>query len=407
MRDVQAPSRGIRIATAVLGSLLLVAGLAGGLPAAEAQGPPEDKGPPDGKGSGGEQKGSSYSRTESYTGGFDFLVLGCEDDTNAGGVCFELNGDEASAAIDIDDATELPVGGLYEVRDAAGEALASGFFCDTTTAEIPAHATDLLVFVNGPVFGPIDCLAEGGVGAGTTGEVTATFTLDRSRPDPMAFDTERDCLEPVPASAGVSGVTDEGQDVSLDTYVLLDGVSTQRGQDVMTRAADSYAPLDVSTSTTFESVSFEGDDADGLLAQAKEHFGGTRPDGSDVVYVLTSKDIQLDGESGVAGLADCIGGVRYPERAFAVGEDFESEDSEFGPFTFYLDASAKIAAHEIGHLMGAHHHYANCAEGVLTETPEEPSPCSLMFNAIDFASINFSTASGAVVRGHAVDFASP
>jgi hypothetical protein len=223
-----------------------------------------------------------------------------------------------------------------------------------------------------------------------------------------ADDAERDCIEPVPASVSVSGVTDESQQVALSTTVLLDGVTQARGEEAMARAADAYAPLGIALTATYESVTFTGDDAQGLIDQAKQRFGGVRPGGSDLVYVLTAKDIQASGNTGVAGLADCIGGVRFPERAFAVGEVFAHEDLPVGPITFYADATAKIAAHELGHLMGGHHHYANCAEGTKGEREVfEGSPCSLMFNFADFQAIHFSTLNAQVVRGHAIDFASP
>jgi Metallo-peptidase family M12B Reprolysin-like len=222
-----------------------------------------------------------------------------------------------------------------------------------------------------------------------------------------ADDPEVACIEPVPASTSVNGVTDQGQQVQLATRVLLDGVTQAKAQEAMTRAADSYAPLGVTLTATYETVSFSGDDAQGLIDQAKSRFGGGRPAGSDLVYVLTGKDIQAGGNTGVAGLADCIGGVRFADRAFAVGEVFE-EDLPIGPLTFYADATAKIAAHELGHLMGGHHHYANCAEGVKSEQEVlEGSPCTLMSNFVDFQSIHFSSVNGPVVRGHAISFASP
>ena len=153
------------------------------------------------------------------------------------------------------------------------------------------------------------------------------------------------------------------------------GVTQATAQEAMTRAADSYAPLGVALTATYETVSLSGDDAQGLIDQAKTRFGGARPAGSDLVYVMTAKDIQADGNTGVAGLADCIGGVRFADRAFAVGEVFE-EDVPIGPLSLYADATAKIAAHELGHLMGGHHHYANCAEGVKSEQEVlEGSPC--------------------------------
>jgi hypothetical protein len=222
-----------------------------------------------------------------------------------------------------------------------------------------------------------------------------------------ADDPELACIEPVPASTSVAGVTDEGQAVTLSTRVLLDGVSQTQAQEAFARAADAYAPLGVTLTASYEAVSFGGDDAQGLIDQAKARFGGSRPAGSDLVYVLTGKDIQAGGNTGVAGLADCIGGVRYADRAFAVGEVFE-EDVPVGPLTFYADATAKIAAHELGHLMGGHHHYANCAEGVKSEQEVlEGSPCTLMSNFVDFQSIHFSTVNSGVVRGHSVSYASP
>lgn len=222
------------------------------------------------------------------------------------------------------------------------------------------------------------------------------------------MDTERDCLELVPAAAGVGGLTDEGQVVSLDVRVLLDGVSLRRGRAVVRRMATAYAPLGIEVVAAFDSKSLLGRNADSLIGQAKDFYGGEVPSGSDVVYVLTQKDIELDGEDGVVGLADCIGGVRYPEHAFAVGENFAGENEPIGPLQSFVYATAKTAAHEIGHLLGAHHHYANCAEGVPSELEEgEVSPCTVMFNFLNFISLNFGQLEAAVVRGHAVEYAAP
>lgn len=224
--------------------------------------------------------------------------------------------------------------------------------------------------------------------------------------DPV--DRERECLEPVPEAVSV----DFTENIGLETMVLLDGVSRDRGEELMTLAASSYAPFNVTLDWDFRKVSFDTDDADGLIQAAKDKFRGERPKGFDVVYVLTSKDIQLGGDTGVAGLADCIGGVRYPDRAFAVGEDFgpeEDDGRQLGPFVHTVDGSAIVAAHEIGHLMGNHHHYANCVEGTSLEDTQnlELTPCTLMFNFVNFASLPFSTLNTTVARGHAEEYARP
>jgi predicted Zn-dependent protease len=264
------------------------------------------------------------------------------------------------------------------------------------------------------------------------------------------IDDPEDCQEFVPESIGYSGVTDEGKTVALDVRVLLDldeGVEIEqlrreaeaepdpalraeklaevqamhqeqidRATGLIDAAIGSYAPFDIDFKMTgfefLQPLKADGTprnrtvDAQAIIDLAKQQFGGQRPPGSDVVYVLTDLDIMLPSLGNiVAGLADCIGGVRYPNRAFAVGEI--SESIPIGPVTFYYEATAKIAAHEIGHLLGAHHHYQNCVEGIPSELVEagEPSPCTLMTNAVDFQSLNFGQIEGLVVRGHAVDFA--
>lgn len=222
-------------------------------------------------------------------------------------------------------------------------------------------------------------------------------------------DRAEDCLEAVPEETSLSGITDDGKRVSLEVLVLLDAVPLERGQQVMAKAAEAYAPLNIDLRSRFAEVTLpsekvvqgEATSSHGfLMKQVKTLAGGARPADVDVVYLLTGQEI--DGP--VAGFADCIGGVRYPNRAFAIGE----EDPDFREWTvnILLWASAKIAAHEVGHLMGAHHHYANCAEGSPTAAANrEVAPCTTMFNDIGLLSLRFSTLEGAAIRGHALAFA--
>lgn len=109
-------------------------------------------------------------------------------------------------------------------------------------------------------------------------------------------------------------------------------------------------------------------------------------------------------------MADCIGGIRAPYNAYLVATITEEEPFELIPgLAIDVERGPETMAHEIGHLMGAHHHYGNCVEGVSPEdaTNGDVSPCDLMFPSVEPLSINFSTFAGAVVRGHAVEFAAP
>lgn len=256
---------------------------------------------------------------------------------------------------------------------------------------------------------------------------------------------QQDCTQLYPQRYSVSGITDEGQTVVLDVRVLIDvadaqdiALALEHASTDEERAAaqarfdalvadtapriaaaqESYGPLDVEVAYTYElltpydrdgTVRDRGSDAQrnsqGLIDLAKHQYGGARPADVDVVYVITDRDLYADGiGDAVAGQADCIGGVAWADTAFAVGELFPA--IPIGPIEFYREGTAKIVAHEIGHLMGAHHHYQDCGYHAVPEAQRGGfGACSLMTNAVDFQTTQLSVLSGAVVRAHAVDFA--
>jgi hypothetical protein len=225
------------------------------------------------------------------------------------------------------------------------------------------------------------------------------------------YDDDADCVEALPDGTSIDGATNT---VSIDALILLDGPTLERGQQVMALAAQSYSPMHIALKSTFRSISVPATgtavngngqtvpsiESQQLIDASRDMVGGAAPDGFDVVYTLTTKEL-ADAE----GMAECIGGVRYPGNAFAVGEDYADDgEGETGFLSGYKNATAKIAAHEIGHLMGAHHHYANCAEGFGVD---DSTVCTLMFNYIDFQTNRFGTLESNVIRGHTEDFAAP
>jgi hypothetical protein len=206
-----------------------------------------------------------------------------------------------------------------------------------------------------------------------------------------------ECTELVPAA--IAPPSSERR--TLVARVLLDGVSGSQATGFTTQAARAYDGVGIDfVVDSYQPVSFSGEDAQGLIDQSKALLGGSRPAGTDVVYTLTSKDIQAGGQAAVAGLADCIGGVAFPNRAFAVGEVLDPDGVDLGIATVSANLTAKVFAHEVGHLMGAHHHYANCAEGIPSDPNEIGTPCTLMFNDVGFSSLVFSAVNSLVVRGH-------
>lgn len=245
-----------------------------------------------------------------------------------------------------------------------------------------------------------------------------------------------ECLEAVPAAATpvLPGVGSEP--IEITVALLIDGgISRSTARTLFDLVADSYEPMNIDLRirsikkirldgrgqrTVGESVRTTASAEDAIDAARVKSGGDRTATRADIVYVLTDKDIFVGGTGGddvddpgrnygVVGLADCIGGVRFDHRSFAVSE-VDPELETFGlfgtPVTMYHDVASDTIAHEIGHLMGAHHHYANCAEGIPSETPTddgtiEASPCTLMTNFVDLTSVNFSTLSSGVVRGHA------
>ena len=253
------------------------------------------------------------------------------------------------------------------------------------------------------------------VGLGSTAPVPA------AEEEPEPTDAEQDCDELIPHSASplYTERPDDGKVVDLSVAILNDGVPADRVARAVAAAAAAYEPLAIrlrAVSITPVQLPADGQGPTGKPAMspmdaidaAKAHFSGSRPAGADIVYVITAKDL-VDPDLGdqVAGFADCIGGVRYADRAFAVGE---LRDSAYGvgPVVFQARSTVKILAHEIGHLLGAHHHYANCGEAIGPEDVSgDTGPCTLMVNFVDVQGLTFSSLEAAVVRGHATDFARP
>lgn len=228
---------------------------------------------------------------------------------------------------------------------------------------------------------------------------------------PAAIDIESECRSTdtaVPQQAEPPLVGDYEREVVLDVHVLLVGVDMGGAARIMDQVAGVFSPIGIKVRPTFETVDLEihpeedtsatgtvlsTSDSEAYIAASKEHLGGKRPWFADVVYTMVSREL----ESAVAGQADCVGGIVYPDAAFAVGET--------GTGTPSLErVSAKIAAHEIAHLLAAHHHFANCVEGNLEE-PQYGDACTLMFNDVFFVSLLLSQLEAAVVRSYALDYA--
>lgn len=284
------------------------------------------------------------------------------------------------------------------------------------------------------------------VAVAVLGQPVASAALPQHGREPAATERGRlliddesamhDCQQLTgPDATATDHVVADGQRISLDVQVVLDvagAVDVARITDATQRAAamvtlvDRYRPLLKPGRISYDGLDMnlnyaryhllrplESDgtprnrttDAQAIIDLAKAQYGGSRPSGFDVVYVLTDLDIRTPSlGNGVVGYADCIGGVTYARRAFAVGEMLSG--MPLGPVEFSKDGTAKIAAHEIGHLMGGQHHYQSCGDAVASAVGRsEVGACTLMTNFVDVQTLPFSQLNGIVVRGHATRYA--
>jgi hypothetical protein len=199
--------------------------------------------------------------------------------------------------------------------------------------------------------------------------------------------------------------------VDLRVHVLAVQTPPDVAARIMARAKTVFEPLAIRVISTIEVVDLQvpippdtsattpvlsSSHSQAFIDASKEYFGGTRPPTADVVYTMLGGELA----SAVAGQADCVGGIAHDDAAFSVGEATWDNDYE-------IHRSAGIAGHEIAHLLAAHHHYANCAEGNPDDAVAYFKPCTLMINDVGLLSLKFSTLEGAVVRRWALDYLGP
>lgn len=194
----------------------------------------------------------------------------------------------------------------------------------------------------------------------------------------------------------LQGLADSGEKYEIHVRVLVEGIDPQRALELAELAAKPFGEIGVILVYSFEQVAFQGVEVDELLAQARERFGGARPSGIDLVHLITAKNVLYKGTDTYAGGADCVGGIRFPERGFSFSEDDPTVERRgyYGlrPYPYW---SAVVMAHEIGHEMGAHHHDGNCVEGA---TADPLTPCTVMEVAIQFRGLHFGTAERTAIR---------
>lgn len=126
--------------------------------------------------------------------------------------------------------------------------------------------------------------------------------------------------------AAVSTEARPGDEIALDVLFLLDGVTKKEARAIITAAQGAYDPIEVTLKLKFKRfpITPDGVADDGqptadfiyLLDEMRRAFPIT-PEGFDVVHLITAKDVidphdeNRDGTDALAGVARCVGGIRY------------------------------------------------------------------------------------------------
>jgi hypothetical protein len=343
--------------------------------------------------------GSERVAQEPFTAGQPLVPANCA--TNVGGACFDLAGDESRATILIEDAIVPSVRGRYDVLDAQGNVLTYGIFCNTAVVSIEAGATSIRVSTGQT---SADCTPPAGTVTG--GTITTTYRI--GGPDEDVRNDGRCVGVDAPPTTLLE---DDGRWVDYDVYVLVDGLTLARAQEVFTKAQESYDPVKVRLRPEFHPVTLPAyTDGSGVAIRDMATFGdrvrqdfGLVPEGFDIVHILTTKELSGN------GVVLCIGGVASKDYGFGVSEELAGKVPMITgnppnpvPYWPYGDATGRVIAHELGHQLGGQHNLSNCVEGDRSTDP--PSPCTLMDGSLGMAK-NFTIANAKVVRAHALAYA--
>ena len=197
----------------------------------------------------------------------------------------------------------------------------------------------------------------------------------------------------------------------LPILVVLDGITVPEAKRIVSDVAAMYLTMNVTLAATYAPLSLKADGVarDGqpthaisAALDAVQKRYPRPPAGAVLVHLLTAKDLvednnpQRDGTDQILGMADCIGGVRFVGEQFSVSEGRYRFAKAGAPDDLIVIGMA----HEMGHLLGAQHHYGNCVEG-RTRTPLFTGSCTAMSEFGPANSEIFGTFERSVLRGYA------
>lgn len=215
-----------------------------------------------------------------------------------------------------------------------------------------------------------------------------------------AFDREGECFVNDSGAAALLA-PDDGKRLKLSVRLVADPADAVIARKAGAAVIETYDRIGITVRVSYDLRHIDvPDDGSDPWLYVKQAYGGRRPAGVDAVHVISD---QFAG-----GLADCIGGVAYPERGFSVGSAHYLAGGIYQVDA--LQPAGVIAAHEIGHTLGGQHQMVSCAEAVPQEQARPASdgwvgPCTVMAPAAAQSSETWSLVEKASVRSYVRRFA--
>lgn len=277
--------------------------------------------------------------------------------------------------------------------------------CQTAEEELLAHAGEGVKVSNPCRMGRIWKVFVAAMTAGVLG-VMAMPASGATGSLAAVIDYEAEDCTQIPPEETPPLALSTDKVLPLEVRVLAEASDLTIAKGYMKTAKETFARIGIDVKLRYQKVAapaewsagsglIDGPNQSVILEFMKALFSGQRPKGTDVVYFMTR---HWDG-----GFADCIGGIRFAERAFAFGSiDYAAEGVVPSPTV----NEGVIAAHEIGHLLGAQHHYANCIEAQPSGALRgDTNPCTTMWPAAANASSTFGLLERSFIRSYATEHA--
>jgi hypothetical protein len=134
------------------------------------------------------------------------------------------------------------------------------------------------------------------------------------------------------------------------------------------------------------------------LVKLQDHYNATYGGQlAETVFLFSGRDF-----TGPAGQVNCVGSAGRTNVSYGVASVAGGDHAYPGGLMLLPDPGIKIGAHELGHTLSAHHHYANCAEAAPFYNPVHTTDaCTVLINDWGLIGLRFSSLERLTMAGWA------